>query len=70
MTKIFVAVDDEKFEATGELLEQLEADRAQVEANKIALEQSIAQTQAAKSNALAKLAALGLTQEELKALGL
>lgn len=67
MTKIFVSIDDERFEATGEILEQLLADRAQIAANKAALEQQIAAAEAAKISAIAKLTALGLTEEEAKA---
>ena len=43
---------------------------AQWAANEIAAEETIAATEAAKVSATAKLAALGLTTDDLKALGL
>ena len=67
MEKIFVSVDNERFEATGELLEQFLADRAEIATNKATLEQQVAAAETAKISAIAKLTALGLTEEEAKA---
>ena len=68
--KIYVGIDNERIELTGQAKEDFLADRqrfadelAQVEADKLARAQ-------AKEAAQAKLAALGLTAEDLKALGL
>lgn len=68
--KIYVGIDNERIELTGQAKEDFLADRqrfadelAQVEADKLARAQ-------AKEAAQAKLAALGLTADDLKALGL
>jgi hypothetical protein len=65
---IYVGIDDQKQPATGKVLEQILLDweksakaQAEIEA------QQLAKTQARES-ALAKLAALGLTQDEIDAL--
>ena len=65
--KIYVSVDDERFEATGELLAQIKADIAEAHLRKEAEETLVAAKEAAKLSALAKLAAIGLTEEEAKA---
>jgi hypothetical protein len=62
--KIYVQIDGEKREATEEELAQILADQAAYSLLK-AEEESRAQ---ARSSALAKLAALGLTEEEIAAL--
>jgi hypothetical protein len=62
--KIHVQVDGEKREATEEELTQILADQAAYASFK-AEEESKAE---ARSSALAKLAALGLTEEEIAAL--
>lgn len=62
--KIFVQVDNEVMEATGEVLEQILKDRADAELEALALEER----KATRQSALAKLAALGLTEEEIAAL--
>ena len=68
--KIYVGIDNDKIELTGQAKTDFLADRqrfadelAQIEADKLARAQ-------AKAAALAKLAALGLTTDELTALGL
>lgn len=53
---------------TSEEIAQFEADRAAVEAARLAAEQEAAAVAAAKEAAHAKLAALGLTAEEIAAL--
>lgn len=67
MTKIYVSVDNDRFEATGEILSGLQEAQAELESNKIALEKQIESIEAAKVSAIAKLTALGLTEEEAKA---
>ena len=62
--KIFVQVDNEVMEATGEVLQQILKDRADAELEALALEER----KATRQSALAKLAALGLTEEEIAAL--
>ena len=68
--KIYVGIDNDKIELTGQAKTDFLADRqrfadelAQAEADKLARAQ-------AKAAAQTKLEALGLTAEELKALGL
>ena len=55
-------------ELTDEEIAQLEADRVKAEADKAEQDAVEAATAAAKASAEAKLAALGLTVEEIKAL--
>lgn len=53
---------------TAEEIAQLEADAAAAEAARLAAEEEAAAKAAAKASALAKLAALGLTEEEAAAI--
>jgi vacuolar-type H+-ATPase subunit E/Vma4 len=53
--------------ATAEEVAQREADIAAAEAQRVAEEQAKAEREAAKASALAKLAALGLTADEVAA---
>jgi hypothetical protein len=53
---------------TADEISQLEASRAQAEANRAAAEAETEAKAEAKASALAKLAALGLTEEEAAAL--
>lgn len=55
-------------ELTDEEIAQLELDRAQAEEQRLAAEAEAAAKEAAKAAAHAKLAALGLTPEEIAAL--
>jgi len=55
-------------ELTDEEIAQMEADRVSAEAERIAREAAEADKAAAKASALAKLAALGLTEDEAKAI--
>ena len=55
-------------ELTDEEMAQLEADRANAEAERVAREAEATAKAEAKASALAKLAALGLTEDELAAL--
>lgn len=62
--KIYVSINDLKVEATGEILQQILADRAEAEEIRLITEAKAT----ARESALAKLAALGLTEEEIAAL--
>jgi DNA-binding NarL/FixJ family response regulator len=62
--KIWVGIDNERIEATGEVLEQILKDRAE----SVLAEQAKEAKLAARQSALAKLAALGLTEAEIAAL--
>ena len=53
---------------TAEEIADLEAARAQAEADRLAAEEAAAAKEAAKASGIAKLLALGLTQEEAEAL--
>jgi len=55
-------------ELTAEEITQREQDAIQAEADRIAREQKIAQEKARKESAIAKLKALGLTEEEVKSI--
>lgn len=68
MTKIFVSVDNERFEATGELLEQLKMAQNEMLAFKKSIEDAAIQSEAAKSSAVAKLISLGLSESEAKSI--
>jgi hypothetical protein len=65
--KAFNNVNGEQIEITGDAYETLIEQWADVE---LAKEAKVAQITAAKSAAMAKLEALGLTTDDLKALGL
>jgi DNA-binding NarL/FixJ family response regulator len=66
--KIFIGIDNERIELTGADKEAfLEARRIQQEADAL-IKQEQLQKIAARQSALAKLAALGLTDEEIAAL--
>jgi len=58
----------EEIELTAEEIAQLELDRAQAEADRAEREAAEATKAAARESALAKLAALGLTDDEIAAL--
>lgn len=62
--KIFIQVDNNKMEATGKILEQILKDRAEAKLKEAERLTKIA----SRESALAKLAALGLTEEEIRAL--
>jgi len=57
-----------KIEFTAEEIAQREQDAIQSEADKVVKEQKIAQEKARKESAIAKLKALGLTEEEVKSI--
>ena len=62
--KIYIQVDDEVREATTEEAEQIKAEQIAVAEHLAAVEAKLA----ARASALAKLAELGLTKEEIAAL--
>jgi hypothetical protein len=62
--KLYVHIDGERIEATGKVLEQILIDQAESKLQEEARQAKIA----ARQSALAKLAALGLTEEEIAAL--
>jgi hypothetical protein len=66
INKIFVQLNDERVELTGEALEDFLADRAQLQAEEAARQAEQDAKAAAKESALTKLQALGLTEAEAK----
>jgi hypothetical protein len=71
LTKIVVNCETgmaEEIELTAEEISEIEAAQAQALLDQQALENELAAKAAAKESALAKLAALGLTPEEVAAL--
>ena len=67
-SKVFIQVGDEILELTGDKLTAFESDRKAFQARQNTLEAEINAKSAARESALAKLAALGLTEEEIEAL--
>jgi hypothetical protein len=57
-----------EIDLTAEEIAQKEQDAIQAEADKLAKEEKIAQEKARKDSAIAKLKALGLTEEEVKSI--
>jgi hypothetical protein len=57
-----------KIDLTAEEIAQREQDAIQAEADKLAREEKIEQEKARKESAIAKLKALGLTEEEVKSI--
>jgi DNA-binding NarL/FixJ family response regulator len=62
--KIFVSEDGVQREATSEELQQLELDKIE----RVSIQESLDAKIAARQSGVAKLAALGLTEEEIAAL--
>jgi hypothetical protein len=62
--KIFVSEDGVQREATPEEVQQFELDKVESQSNAVVIESR----KMARTSALAKLAALGLTEEEIAAL--
>ena len=67
--KIYVQIDDEKIEATGAALTEYLEYKAMIENAAITAEANAKAKAKAKASAQAKLAALGLTADEITALG-
>jgi hypothetical protein len=68
--QMFQTVNDEIIELVGEEYEKACSDWAEMRLAQIAMEDELAAVQAAKIAAQAKLAGLGLTVDDLAALGL
>jgi len=66
--KIYVQIAGKKQEAKGEVLDQILADRAYAEAEQSRIEAEQQAKEAARESAMAKLKALGLTDDEISAL--
>jgi hypothetical protein len=66
--KIFIGIDDERIELTGDELAAFKADRAAIQGEITAQKAEAEAKVAARESALAKLADLGLTAEEIAAL--
>ena len=66
--KVFIGVDNQRIELTGEELAAFKADRAAIQAKDEARQAEADAKAAARESALAKLADLGLTAEEIAAL--
>jgi len=64
--QIFIGIDDERVELTGQALEDFLADRAQRQAEADARKAEQDAKAAAKESALTKLQAFGLTDAEAK----
>ena len=64
--QIFVQINDERVELTGQALEDFLADRAQIQAAEAARQAEQDAKAAAKESALTKLQALGLSEAEAK----
>jgi DNA-binding NarL/FixJ family response regulator len=66
--KIYIQIGDDKFEAKGADLDYILETQAQSKEQSLLAEQERQAKQAARQSALAKLAALGLTEAEIAAL--
>jgi len=64
--QIFVQINDERVELTGQALEDFLADRAQMQAEEAVRQAEQDAKAAAKESALTKLQALGLSEAEAK----
>jgi hypothetical protein len=66
--KVFIAIDNDRVELTGDELATFEADRQTLVAQANARQAEADAKAAARASALAKLADLGLTAEEIASL--
>jgi hypothetical protein len=66
--KIYIQIDNKRIEAKGEQLEQILKDRAEYEEQQRLIEAEQTAKAEAKASAMAKLAALGLSEEEVQAI--
>jgi hypothetical protein len=66
--KIFIGIDNERIELTGDELAAFMKDRAAIQAEIKAQKSEAKARTAARESALTKLAALGLTEKEIDAL--
>jgi hypothetical protein len=65
---IYVQDNGKKRKATAEEIAQIEKDRAEFEAEQSRIEAEQQAKEAARESAIAKLSALGLTEDEVKAI--
>ena len=66
--KIYIGVNDKRIEAKGEVLENLLQAQAEAQAEQSRIEAEQTAKAEAKASAMAKLAALGLSEEEVQAI--
>lgn len=66
--QIFIQIDDERIELTGQALEDFLVKRAQMQTEYTDIQVNQDVNIVAKASALTKLQALGLTEDEIKAL--
>jgi hypothetical protein len=66
--KIYIQIGNEKIEAVGEQLDYILETQKQLQAESAKLKSDLENKILARQSALAKLAALGLTEEEIAAL--
>ena len=66
--KIFIGIDNNRIELTGDDLAAFNADRAAIQADIAAQKAEADAKELARESALAKLVALGLTADEIAAL--
>lgn len=66
--KIYIGIDDKRIEAKGEVLAQILKDREAAAERQKLLEAEQQAKEAARESAMAKLKALGLTDDEINAL--
>lgn len=67
--KIYIGIDDKVIEAKGEVLESLLEEIEAMKTKQAAWEASVIAKEAARVSLIEKLAALGITEEEAKAIG-
>jgi hypothetical protein len=65
--KIYIGINDKKIEAKGEVLEQILRDKEETAQRKKLFEAENQAKEELKQSAIAKLAKLGLTEDEAKA---
>jgi hypothetical protein len=66
--KIYIGINDKKIEAKGDDLVYLQSWQAEVQAEQRLIEAEQTAKAEAKASAMAKLAALGLSEEEVQAI--
>jgi hypothetical protein len=66
--KIFIQIEQEVIEATGQNLEYIQSWQSEFPASSFVTEETLLAKEEARASALSKLAALGLTKEEIAAL--
>jgi hypothetical protein len=66
--KVFIGIDKERFELTGKDLDNFKAEQAKRKEIQEAFKKDEEAKKATRLSALSKLAALGLTEEEIAAL--